>query len=522
MNKINKLIFVFFAGLVLAACSSEDDLIQERIDQNAIATTSPSAGSADFSKYVSVGNSLTAGFMDGALYNLGQANSFPNLLAGRFALVGGGAFNQPDINSENGFNLSFSNVGAGVIAGRTVLDVTIPGPVPTDGELITPYSGDKAALNNFGVPGARVIDLATPALIANPYYNRFASNPGTSTVLGDAIAANGTFFTFWIGSNDVLGWALSGGTGPLGTDPTNPQNITDPTMFSTAYQGAINALTASVSDGVVLNIPPILTIPFFQAVQWNAIPFGSGDALIIAQLNGAAASFNGALDGLVAIGQLTAAEANARKITHTYAVGQNPVLIADETLNDLGDEFDALQGAGAITAAQRAALVPLEQARLATPGDFLLLTAANQLGTTVGGNPQAVVGVSFPLSDEYVLIPSEQVTIETHRAQFNASISSAVAAANANGADIALIDVTPTFADLAGLDGSELGIVINGVTYAPDFTPNGIYSTDGVHANPRGYAIIANVIIEKINEHFGASLPLYDIATFPSVQLLVE
>ena len=33
------------------------------------------AGQAEFSKYVAVGNSLTAGFMDGALYNRGQENS---------------------------------------------------------------------------------------------------------------------------------------------------------------------------------------------------------------------------------------------------------------------------------------------------------------------------------------------------------------------------------------------------------------------------------------------------------------
>src|SRR5687768_1357116 len=61
------------------------------------------SGEADFTKYIAVGNSLTAGFMDGALYNRGQQNSFPLILAGQMKLVGGGDFNQPDIASTNGF-----------------------------------------------------------------------------------------------------------------------------------------------------------------------------------------------------------------------------------------------------------------------------------------------------------------------------------------------------------------------------------------------------------------------------------
>ena len=40
-----------------------------------------SSGDADFSNYVAIGNSLTAGFIDNALYNLGQQKSIPALLA---------------------------------------------------------------------------------------------------------------------------------------------------------------------------------------------------------------------------------------------------------------------------------------------------------------------------------------------------------------------------------------------------------------------------------------------------------
>ncbi len=44
-------------------------------------------GEADFSNYVALGNSLTAGYADNALYITGQENSYPNILAQQFAKV---------------------------------------------------------------------------------------------------------------------------------------------------------------------------------------------------------------------------------------------------------------------------------------------------------------------------------------------------------------------------------------------------------------------------------------------------
>ena len=156
MKFLNKLVLFFICfGVVIVSCDGqEDSLIDDRLDDNPLPTAPTfSAGTADFSKFVAIGNSLTAGFQDGALYNAGQANSLPAQMAQSFAAVGGGAFNQPDINSVNGFNSAFSDVGSGVIAGRTLLDTSIPGPVPTQGELPTAFAGNRAALNNFGVPG---------------------------------------------------------------------------------------------------------------------------------------------------------------------------------------------------------------------------------------------------------------------------------------------------------------------------------------------------------------------------------
>ncbi|MGB3779776.1 MAG: hypothetical protein WA960_15550, partial [Tunicatimonas sp.] len=68
-------------ALLLGACSTEDDLIEERNADNPPLAAEPpptgTPGTADFTKYVALGNSLTAGFMDAALYTRGQQNSFP-------------------------------------------------------------------------------------------------------------------------------------------------------------------------------------------------------------------------------------------------------------------------------------------------------------------------------------------------------------------------------------------------------------------------------------------------------------
>src|SRR5260221_486293 len=95
-----------------------------------------------------------------------------------------------------------------------------PGPEAPAGnkgnaDLPTPYTGDKTKLNNFGVPGILLGQALIPQTggpsTGNPYYNglyaRFASNPGTSTIIGDALATQPTFFTFDLGNNDVLGYA---------------------------------------------------------------------------------------------------------------------------------------------------------------------------------------------------------------------------------------------------------------------------------------------------------------------------
>mgnify|MGYP002795195274 CR=1 FL=1 len=63
----------FLPLLALGFVSCEPEL-DNPIDEAGFYTN----GEADFTNYVALGNSLTAGYADGALYITGQENSYPN------------------------------------------------------------------------------------------------------------------------------------------------------------------------------------------------------------------------------------------------------------------------------------------------------------------------------------------------------------------------------------------------------------------------------------------------------------
>ena len=497
-NTFKTILLLVSAAVLITACEGQgDSLINARLDENPLPDpVSGSSGDADFSKYVSIGNSLTAGYMDGALYTLGQSNSVPALLAGQFAYTVDGdyTFNQPDINSVNGFNTTVTNPALSTVFGRYKLDTSIPGPSPTiNGDIPAPYSGP--ALNNFGVPGIVVGQLLTAATggpdnPANPAYNglyaRFASDAGNSTILGDAIAAQPTFFTLWIGNNDVLGYAVSGAS--------NPAILTSDADFNTQFNGVVNTLMGSTSaDGVVANIPPFLGLAYFRAVSYNPIPL---DAATAGALNAGYNDYNNGLQAAVTATLITQAEADRRTIAFAESAN-NAYVIVDEDLTDLS-------------------ALGLPNYRQSEPTDLAVLSLGAVLGTDQGSGPY---GLQEAVADRYMLTPEEQIEIETKRATFNAVISSAV---SANSDRLALYNTnsaTGSFLDLFGISDGVPGITYQGVNLQPDFSPNGVLSTDGIHPNPRGNAIIANEIIKVIEDKWGSNIPMVNLINLPSVTL---
>lgn len=510
--------------LALFVCGSFLACEQETIDTVKVFPTDPgtpsgSSGSADFTKFVTIGNSLMAGMQGNALFTSGQQNSLSAIINSRLALAGGtSTFNQPDIGSEAGFT-GIAPDGVTPL-GKLILQTnaagsTLPAPV-VPGVVPGPFTGDKAALNNFAVPGIQIGQFLIPETggpdvpqnpAYNPLYARFASAPGSSTLIGDVLAAQPTFFAFWLGNNDVLGFAAGGGD-------DNGVPITSQEDFAFRYNASIGTMLGTYPDlkGVVGNIPNVLAVPYFNLIPYNAIPMDDPATVELLNSIDAFGGFNFLLDNLAGAGFLDPAEATARKIS--FALGANPIVIEDTDLTDLGPLLDGLVALGQVTPEQRAAFEPLRFARQSVEGEQGTLPAAGVIGNELQpGNPLSTVGVAVPLADRYWLTQSEQVAIATAIAGYNATIQGVV---DGSGGRLALADANSRLLELA-LGGPQL---IDGVIVTPDFAPpTGLFSADGVHLNTRGYAETANLFIDAINSTFGATVPRVNISAYPSIDL---
>jgi hypothetical protein len=307
----------------------------------------------------------------------------------------------------------------------------------------------------------------------------------------------------WLGFDDVL---LFAATGAANTGPNTPAG-TFPMTASASFNGQMDAffgtlLTGTTFNAVVGNIPDFTSLPYFYTVTWNAITL---DAATAASLTTSLANnYNSLLDNLVTAAVITAAERDKRRFT--FAAGKNGVMLTDETLTDLTPYMTG----------PAAALIPYARARQAKSTDLIPLTAGSVLGTCNGGNPQAVFGVSFPVSDQLAITPEETAAMLARTAEFNTKIAAIV---NANNTRLALADVNKAYKDFV----TAKGAVSNGVFITPSFAPpTGAFSEDGLHPNSRGYAFTANVFIDAINAKFNATIPKANLASYKGTALPVN
>ncbi len=446
------------------------------------------SGSADFSRYVALGNSLTAGYRDGALYIDGQNESYPSIVASQMKLAGGGDFRQPLMADNLGGipSVGFSN--------KRILTSTMEISIaPGVGATTLANIFSSGPYHNMGVPGAKSFHLGiagygNPANLpnaANPYFIRFAKNPTTSSVLTDALELNPTFFSLWIGNNDVLSYATSGGAGVDQKGNMNPatygsNDITDPTVFASVINNYVNALTANGAKGVIANIPSVTSIPFFTRVP--AMPIAGLNDAQVTQLNGGYAQYNAALAQAKSFALITDAEYQKRLIKFEAGIA-NGAVIVDKDLTNL-------------TAMQ------IPSYRQTTANDLILLTASAVLTPSAGG------GTSVPLSDQYVLTEMEANKVTTATTAYNASLSTI-----AQSKGLAFVDAHSKMVELS----STSGIRWNNVKYTAEFVTGGTFSLDGVHLTGRGAGLIANEFIKAINAKYGSNLPLTDINKYSGV-----
>jgi hypothetical protein len=483
MNMKIKYIWLLAVLFAFTACQEDDNTTTTQ------QLPELTAGTADFSTYVSIGNSLTSGFTDGALFIAAQQNSFPNTLASQFALVGGGTFTQPLMNDNFG-GLALN--GSRILEPRLVTTGGAPqslesviGPVNVTTDLLV--NNPTGPFNNMGVPGAASFHLIAPGYgnianfpaAANPYFIRMTGATPDATVMDLAAAQSPTFVSLWIGNNDVLGYALAGGD-------ANEAFITPQPTFDFAISTIMSKLAGT--QGIMANIPYVTTIPHFTTVTYNPVPL---DAATATQLNAGYAAYNGGLQqafaALDGTGLFTAEELAKRTIN--FSEGENNALVViDENLTDLGAINPAFAG--------------IPQYRQATAEDLFVLPLASLI-------PQGY-GTQIPLEDKWFLTPEEQDEIKTATDAFNTTLKAAASAAG-----YAFVDTNALMQQLDAGGFAEGNFILTS-----DLVTGGAFGLDGIHPTARGYALIANQFLKAIDATYGsnfeASGNLVDIGDFPT------
>lgn len=426
------------------------------------------SGSADFSNYVAIGNSLASGFMDGDLYRDGQFVSYPYQISLQMALAGGGKFTQP---------LMVDNTGLGT---RIIFDFAIQlprleGSAPHPGNLQNISA--QGPFHNMGVPGVTVGDLTALTMNsprAEAYYKRFAKSYGNMSIMDEVMGQKPSFVTLWIGSNDVLGYGLRGGD--IATDPR--QDITLEADFRTRFQAVVDRL--GDTKGVVANIPDIAYIPYFDMknIMKTFMKINLHDSLVLDSEQAARAN-----------AAIKAAElATGHKYGIEFKQGKNAALVVDPQ-SSLAAPYNFRQ------------IQASDQVLLQLLADYPGLR--DQIGAGFGwANAD---GVLQPIPHRYVLDTNERQRIEKATAAYNDIIEDIVS----KKPNLHMVDVASEMARLR--DGIRIGTPPISVLFTAEYLTGSFFSLDGVHPKGQGSAIIANKFIETINQKFGATLPLVDV-----------
>ncbi|MBF9235969.1 hypothetical protein I2I05_01035 [Hymenobacter sp. BT683] len=472
--------FIALLGLALGGC--QPDLNDD---------PKSSAGQADFSRYIAVGNSLTAGYSDNGVYREGQLNSYPAILAQQFQKVGGGAFAQPLFPEANANGSGYLTItgfnGATPVLGQVAPNGVVGLGADASTPLLVRYTGTDN--QNLGVPGIRVADIATNGygfnnpLGFNPFFERLlpASDARSYTqyVQERVATIKPTFFTNWLGNNDVLGYASSGGTAAP---------LSDPADFRTKYTEIVNVLTTGGAKGLVATIPNVANVPLFTTVP---------TASVIGQVRSAP------VPAAIA-GQLTAALSLTPEQAATIRFG---LFIETTVTTPTG---------------------PSTVVREATAADLLLLTASSVINTPsttanpfprglgisiTGLAPAQAAGLAAAapanaLPSRFVLDAGEIAAVQARTTELNAIITEV-----GRSKGLAIFDANTFFNGLA-----RNGLVVNGVSNTAAFVSGNLFSLDGVHPTPRGYAVIANEMIKAINATYGAAVPGVDVTAYRGVK----
>lgn len=429
----------------------------------------PDTGTANFARYVAIGNSLTAGYQSAALSQRDQIYSYPNQIAKLIQQP----IEQPLIIDPG-------------IGGRYRLISLSPSPALIQEPSVPPVPSSNLNIalsrpyNNLGIPGAILYDMLDTTDASGNFLNKSIArgNPFFALILRSGLLGNSvfqqaknlqpTFITCWIGNNDVLGYATSGGTRGTNVGLAAPPKTkpTESALFVTWYRQLLDSLHAiPTAPGIVTaNIPDVTSIPFFTTLG-----------------------------------------------PQIHAKLPSGVPLRYQRNGNRGPAFDTTSLAGAatdplitLTGITYAPLLGQPTGKWYIDNGITSLPAGIDTTKPFGVHPQN------PWPDALTLDSDEQTVAATSVSEFNAIIDSV-----ASNRGIGVVDVNSLLRKVKAkqIYDPQLG------TFSSDFITGGTFSYDGVHPTSRGQSLVANAFIQVINAKFGAHIPAIALTSAPGIPI---
>lgn len=282
MKKLNY-INIILAGLVISSCT------KTQFDEYEV-----NNGNANFTTYISLGDSYTQGLQDGGLHNEHgqQSNCYPAIIAGQM----GATFVQPLVSGTGSgyMHLEFRNGEIEVIKAYDP-DITNNDPNAIDYDpSFTTWANKNIKYNNLAVGGLNVRNVygrtSTEKNVNHIYLGNGATAPlAWNGQAGEPISpygrfldwgtisnkieyieqirnSNATFFTNWLGVNDAMSWAKEGGDEVSGSSEQ-----TDILEFRQKYDTVLTIFKDMGAQGVCGTVPDVTSFPYFTTITLEVL-----------------------------------------------------------------------------------------------------------------------------------------------------------------------------------------------------------------------------------------------------------
>jgi len=421
-------------------------------------------GEQAFGNFAAMGNSLTAGFQDGGLCVVGQSASYPLMIAQQLgmdvsltsseftqpyiAMPGIGSTGSADPTKINGV-LHFNGTGVSVLGTHDVsdvLDATSPNNPLMARSLPVPYI-------NHGVPGATLHDVMN------------AFDGASSDAFSAENPMGNSYFNFINRASLFSNTSVPPSAGP----PPTPGWETSSMFWQTVAAGpTLTTLWIGNHDilGGAMGGNPVIGENITDAAAFQA-----EYTALLGTLAGALVKRTGHPTTIVV--------ANIPSITTV------PYFMTEATFEAALPE--ALGGSW-----------PLGYEE----GEISHLTFP-VLTWMAAANP-----TTDQIPSKYTLTAAEVLAVETQVATFNGIIDAVASGVEAQGyATVGVVDANSLMADIhsgtypdAPYGAVHFMFLLGQGLSVEDASNATLFSLDGVHPNSRGYGIIANAFIDKINE----------------------